>query len=328
MKILVFISALVCNTFAFVHSDQTTNQNRACPDGFFYAGEAIANETSQITRDSIWVEGPASPVYSCYKFIKAEKTFAGASLECNNIEDVTSQLVSLESRAEDKIVASQLFWDNIPAELKEDVSKYGALTSGIELSPNNWTWFGADAEVDADLRVLESYDETYDDEGVHCLVLRWNMSHNSVDLTYEQIPCTAYHPLTLCEAHVYTQTWYVWFYSNWLQILLFVTMLLLILSACCLFQALFFRTRVRTGQPASGVRAGRRSAPPAYARSSQPPSYASTQQPPAYSTTTTTQDDSFINESPAERYIRKGKEIMAQVTFFKPVQPEKPPLPH
>ena len=29
-----------------------------------------------------------------------------------------------------------------------------------------------DAEVDADLRVLESYDETYDDEGVHCLVLR------------------------------------------------------------------------------------------------------------------------------------------------------------
>lgn len=333
MRILLcvaILSVLATSAYAFAHSDQIQDMGRECPEGFFYAGETIPSENStQMSRNSMWVEGPASPIYSCYKFIKGMKTFAGASLECNSIEGVTAQLASIESRGEDDILASQQFWERIPHEVRGDLVESGALTSGIQLSASNWTWFGADVTVDDSLLVLEN--NVSDDGDVQCLVMRWNMTHNHVTLMFEQIPCGQDHVLSLCEAHVYTQTWYVWFYSNWIQVLLFVAMLLLILSACCLFQALFFRTRVRSGQPLPARRGVRRcpqqqrraSLPPTYASAAQPPAYVSTVQAPVY----TQQDDSFINESPADRYIRKGREIMAQVTFFKSPQNEKPPLP-
>jgi hypothetical protein len=333
MKILLCLAVLATTGYAYVHSEQIQDMNRDCPEGFFYAGEATVPENStQMSRDSMWIEGPASPIYSCYKFMKGMKTFAGASMECNNIEGVTAQLVSVESRGEDDILASQLFWERIPQDVRGDLVSAGALTSGIQLSAHNWTWFGADVTVDDSLMVLEQDLSVGDD--VKCLVMRWNMSSNHVDLRFEQIPCGQEHVLSLCETHVYTQTWYVWFYSNWIQILMFVAMLLLILSACCLFQALFFRTRVRSGQalPSRGARrcpaqqrARRASLPPTYAATQQPPAYVSSgQQPiPVYAH----QDDSFIHESPAERYIRKGREIMAQVTFFKAPQNEKSPLP-
>jgi len=339
MKLALCLGVLVSTCQAYIHSDLIHDMKRECPEGFFYAGESILPDNStQMSRDSLWIEGPSSPVYSCYKFIKGAKTFAGASLECNNIEGVVAQLVSVESRGEQDILASQLFWERIPHEVRSTLSSSGALTSGIQLSTYNWTWFGADVQFDDSVLVLEN--DISEDGEVECLVMRWNMSSNHVDLRFEQIPCEQEHDLALCEAHVYTQTWYVWFYSNWLQVLLFVAMLLLILSACCLFQALFFRTRVRSGQPLPG-RGGARSAAgqrnhqqQRQRRASLPPAYATTQQPPAYvdmplpaTTNNTHQDESFIHESPAERYIRKGREIMAQVTFFKAPQNEKPPLP-
>jgi len=330
MKELLIVGVLISASQAFTASDQINNFDRACPDGFFYAGEAVNN--GSVTRESVWIEGPASPIYSCYKFIKAEKTFAGASLECNNIEAAASQLVSIEARVEDIILETEDFWNKIPEEMKSDLAEFGARTSGIELAPNNWTWFGSDMPVDNSQLFIDDMAFLSEDEGVNCLIVKWNKTHNHVSLQYEAVPCMQPQMYSLCEVHVYTQTWYVWFYANWLQILMFVTMLLLIFSACCLFQALFFRTRVRTGQPVT--RQQRRpedlrtvGQPPAYTASSkQPPVYS--QQPPVY-TTTVTQDESFINESPAERYIRKGKEIMAQVTFFKPSQQqmEKSPLP-
>jgi len=323
LTVLAFLSP---TGYAFEHSDLIQNMGRECPEGFFYAGETIPNENStQMSRNSMWVEGPASPIYSCYKFIKGMNTFAGASLQCNSIDGVTAQLVSVESRGEDDILRTQEFWERIPVEVREDLEESGALTSGIQLSASNWTWFGADVTIDDSLLVLEN-DMSDDDEAegeVQCLVMRWDMKHNHVTLRFEQTPCGQEHILSLCEAHVYTQTWYVWFYSNWIQVLLFVAMLLLILSACCLFQALFFKTRVRSGQPLP-ARGARRCPQQNQRRASLPPSYANAAQPPAYVATV---DESFINESPADRYIRKGREIMAQVTFFKSPQNEKPPLP-
>ena len=44
-------------------------------------------------------------------------TFAGASLQCNSIDGVTAQLVSVESRGEDDILRTQEFWERIPVEV-------------------------------------------------------------------------------------------------------------------------------------------------------------------------------------------------------------------
>merc|ERR1719147_160346 len=41
------------------------DMQRACPDGFFYAGEVTVSD--QVTRGEYWTDGGASPVYSCYQ---------------------------------------------------------------------------------------------------------------------------------------------------------------------------------------------------------------------------------------------------------------------
>jgi hypothetical protein len=43
----------------------------ACPDGFFYAGEpSVVPVDRKQERWEVWDKGPASPIYSCYAFLK------------------------------------------------------------------------------------------------------------------------------------------------------------------------------------------------------------------------------------------------------------------
>jgi len=286
-----------------VLGDQLTmvqNMDRACPDGYFYAGEAVAGaDPTKTTRDSVIVKGPTSPVYSCYRIIEEELSLSGSILKCQDMS-ASGQVASVNNDLEASILTSALFRDHFTEQMAGNLSARGEtpelLTSGIELSPGSWTWLGADEPIDLTALTIEEANAT--SANANCLTLRWEANENSTDLVFTATPCAQTFNATLCEVRVYTQTWYVWFYTNWLQLLFFVTMGLLLLTSCCLFQALFFRTGARRQ---SGVQTVQ----------NQPPPYTPTPQP--YTTT----------ESAAAKYKQKGKDILAKVTFYKPKDEEK-----
>jgi len=273
------------------------DMDRACPDGYFYAGEAVAADSTKTTRDSIIAKGPTSPVYSCYRIIEEELSLAGSILKCQDMS-ASGQVASINNDLETNILTSKLFRDHFTEQMTGNLSANGEtqelLTSGIELSPGSWTWLGADEPIDLTALTIEGANAST----VNCLTLRWENNGNSTDLVFAAAPCTQTFNATLCEVRVYTQTWYVWFYTNWLQLLFFVTMGLLLLTSCCLFQALFFRTGARRQ---SGVQTVQ----------NQPPPYTPT--PQQYTTT----------ENAAAKYKQKGKDILAKVTFYKPKDEEK-----
>jgi len=288
---LIFGSALASDGL-FV-----ADYNRACPDGFFYAGESDGTASSNLTRDIYWEMGDTSPIYSCYKFMTNQSNFVDATLTCNDLE---GQLVSINDSLEDVILTSQKFINFLPVELLEELTATGetseVLTSGIELVKRQWTWFGAGEPVEPEISSAIRYDEEYNNtDAVNCISIRWEMNENKTTLVYTAVPCTYNINATLCEVKVYTTTWYAWMFTNWLQILFFLTLSVLLMSTCCMFQALFFRNARPRHQAARPV--------------NSPPPY--TPHPPTYS-----YNENYMTK--ANKYMQKGKEALSKVTLGKP----------
>jgi len=266
--------------------------DRACPDGFFYAGEVVATELEDKTRDSLAVKGPASPVYSCYKIIEEELSLSGSILKCQESE---GEVASINQDREVEIITSKKFIDQFTKQMSGNFSTSGEtpdlLTSGIQLAPESWTWLGADEPIDLDeLNLSESTEQMMMNGSSSCITVRWKRGENKTsEVVFSKMPCNQKFNATLCEVRVYTQTWYVWFYTNWLQILFFVTMGLLLLTSCCLFQALFFR---------SG--GGQRRISTVQTVANQPPPYTPTPQP-------------YYQASRAEMYKQKLNDIRDKV---------------
>lgn len=275
------------------HDDHDiVDKDRACPDGFFYAGEPSHKSVDPNTRDEIWEEGPASPVYSCYKFVKSNSTFAGGSLACN---EAKAELVSINDDFEGVLLVLKDFYKKLPDQMGDDLKAAGETedvwTSGIQLAEDTWTWFGADETIASDIDI----EENTTTDAVQCLAVRWEKDLNGTALVFTSVPCTQTMQTSLCEVRVYTQIWYVWVYTNWLQILFFLTMGILLLSTCCMFQALF-RRRTTT-------------------ISRQPVLQAS---PPPY-----TPHPHQAAADTRNKYAEKGREMLAKITFFKPKDEEK-----
>lgn len=281
---LVFL--VVAGSAVVYCSDDIVNNNRACPEGYFYAGEPKYRET----RGEFWEKGPTSPVYSCYRFNRGNFSFPGASLSCN---EVKGELISINDDFEDDILNSVDFRNQIPHQMIDEVRT--VFTSGIQLAPDTWTWFGVDEPVDEDIAgdIVASVDSR---PAVKCLTIRWEETKNGTNLVYTAEPCTNTFNVSLCEVRVYTQTWYVWFYTNWLQVLFFFTMFMLLVSLCCVFQMWSVQKSRRVQ-----VRSNPNS-------------------PPPY----TPHPSNTVNAG--NRYMEKGRDILAKVTFYKPKTDEKRPL--
>ena len=80
-----------------------------------------------------------------------------------------------------------------------------------------------------------------------------SLNTTNVVLSYTAEHCTNNFTLAVCEVRVYEQViltvnstsllrflqiWYVWFTTNWLQILFLLTLVLLLVSSCATFQAI------------------------------------------------------------------------------------------
>jgi len=165
------------------------------------------------------------------------------------------------------------------------------LTSGISLQEGNWTWFGAGEMIDEHI-TTEIDDNETNSSDTQCLVVSWTAEENGANLTYLASPCMSEYTMAVCEVRVYTQTWYVWATTNWLQILFLFTLVLLIVSSCVTVQ-------IYSSRPSN--RSQRRSAE----MPATPPPYS----PQDLTMTTTTKAPN--------KYKEKGKELLAKVVFYR-----------
>jgi hypothetical protein len=179
-------------------------------------------------------------------------------------------------------------------------------TSGISLAPGEWTWFGAGKEENStvDDLILQHSLNTNSTAFTHCLavtfvnkpVVNSSTEETYVALEFSAVPCVKNITTTICEVRVYEQVWYVWFTTNWLQILFLLTLVLLLVSSCVTFQIWVSRpnrsTRGTIPRPSD--------APPAY---------------------TVREDQSQTTKArlaaAAEKYTEKGKDIMAKVVYYR-----------
>merc|ERR1711892_367952 len=277
MKELVCIFlCLACST---VQGVDVLDERRECPTGFFYAGEVPEVET----RDEIWSKGETSPVYSCYSIHQGQMDWVAANQKCF---EQKGQLLSVNNNQEQVILTGEMFLRIFQENATE------VLTSGISLKEGNWTWFGAGepmADSIADqLDVSESND-------TQCLIVSWNADGNGTSLTYMAKPCMEEYTSAVCEVRVYTQTWYVWATTNWLQILFLFTLVLLMVSSCVTVQIYSSRPSIRSEGRSNEIL-------------STPPPYS----PQDATMTTATKVSS--------KYAEKGKELLAKVVFYR--QPE------
>ena len=130
------------------------------------------------------------------------------------------------------------------------------------------------------------------------------MTIESGDLVFEwnAVKCND-NQMALCEMRVEI-TYYVWFYSNWLTILLMILLLILLISLCV--SALSYtqhRQRIYRGrtQTQQGVNVN----------NNRPYN----DEPPKYSDVTQTNRN--MEEGKFDRYKNKGKELLAKVYLVK-----------
>lgn len=283
-----FLVILLLGSTAWVQGVEVQDEKRDCPFGFFYAGEIPEIET----RGEIWQKGETSPVYSCYSMQEGDMDWVTANQKCF---EQNGQLLSVNNNQEDAILAGEMFWKNFfeqEADLAAVDLPTEVLTSGISLKEGNWTWFGAGEPIDDDLASEMNVTDSYDTQ---CVIVGWNQGANGTELSFTAMPCMQVYTRAVCEVRVYTQTWYVWATTNWLQILFLFTLVLLIVSSCVTVQ-------IYSSRPAH--RGQRRS----NEMSVTPPPYS----PHDVTMTTTTKT--------ANKYAEKGKELLAKVVFYR--QPE------
>jgi len=276
---------LLCLTglLSWSHGVEVQDQQRECPYGFFYAGEVEI----PVTRGEVWSKGETSPIYSCYSIQNEEMDWVTANQRCFENK---GQLLSVNNFQEEDILTGEMFLEQLHS--NSTTATNGVLTSGISLTAGDWTWFGAGEKVSNDdiIEMVNEGNDTISDDTL-CLLISWE--NDNKNLSYSAAPCANSAPTAVCEVRVFTQTWYVWFTTNWLQILFLFTLVLLIISSCVTVQIYSSRPRRPRGQ-----------AEP----SSMPPPYT-----PHDVTMTKT------NKTP-NKYAEKGKELLAKVVFYR--QPE------
>jgi len=280
MKVLVFI--FLCFTSSLVQGVDVVDERRECPTGFFYAGEVPEAET----RGEIWIMGETSPVYSCYSIQQGDMDWVAANQKCF---EQKGQLLSVNNNQEEAILTGEMFL-GVFMEVGKNATE--VLTSGISLKEGNWTWFGA-GEPMAD-SIADQLDVSEGND-TQCLIISWNVDGNGTSLTYMAKPCMEEYTSAVCEVRVYTQTWYVWATTNWLQILFLFTLVLLMVSSCVTVQIYSSRPSIRNQRRSTEILG-------------TPPPYS----PQDVTMTTATKVPS--------KYVEKGKELLAKVVFYR--QPE------
>merc|ERR1711981_1258546 len=277
--------------FLLVNSSLALNnivdEHRACPDGYFYGGEI---EQSKAERDMVVEKGDTSPTYSCYSV----HTW-------NNV-------------GESQILTSDLFLTAAFGKDKNGIVKLPqtTFTSGISLAPGEWTWFGAGKEENSTVddsianQVSEASDNSNGTTGfTPCLAVTFvnkpaglnsSTGETYVALEFAAVPCVNNITTTICEVRVYEQVWYVWFTTNWLQILFLLTLVLLLVSSCVTFQIWVSRPNRRP----RGTIPRPSDAPPAYSVREQQ-----------------SQTTKAKLAAAAEKYTETGKDIMAKVVYYR-----------
>jgi len=119
-------------------------------------------------------------------------------------------------------------------------------------------------------------------------------------VAYEILPCMGDYNVAVCEVRAYTQTWFVWFSINWLQVLFLFTLILLIISSCVTMQVWTSRPSRRPQVSRHGMTNTR----------GNPPPYTPTPEPVFTNNTTS-------NNGLANKYTEKGKEILAKVIYYR-----------
>merc|ERR1712179_78302 len=270
------------------------DEDRACPTGFFYAGEVPEN--TQLARGENWEKGPTSPVYSCYRRLESSGTgidWVNATRLCSKEQ---GHLLSVNNFQETAVLTGELFLNNLVGEtdnLKNVTLPASVITSGISLEKDKWIWFGAGKSESSEVSSDITADLTTSGESTYCLTVTF-LNSSPVTLSYTAVPCVNRFTEAICEVRVYEQVWYVFFTTNWLQILFLLTLIMLLISACITFQ-------IWVSRPSRQARASSlTSNPPAYSPRDQEPRSAKARL-----------------EAAADRYTEKGKEIMAKVVFYR-----------
>jgi len=244
-----------------------------------------------------------------------------ATQRCSDEEGASGELLSVNNVGEAQILTSDLFLTAAFGKHPNGSVKLPqtTFTSGISLAPGDWTWFGAGKEenstVDGSIANQVNSNSSATALAVnstaglgsagftHCLAVTFvNKQVNSsteetyVALEFAAVPCVNNITTTICEVRVYEQVWYVWFTTNWLQILFLLTLVLLLVSSCVTFQIWVSRPNRRP----RGTIPRPSDAPPAYSvREEQP------------------QTTKARLSAAAGKYTEKGKDIMAKVVYYR-----------
>jgi len=299
MRVVFAIFLLINSGLAL---NNIVDEHRACPDGYFYGGEV--EESAQ--RDLVVEKGERSSTYSCYSVHTLdndlENNWVKATQRCSDEEGAPGQLLSVNDPAESQILTSDLFLTAAFGKEKNGSAKLPqtAFTSGISLAPGKWTWFGAGKEENSTFLVDSPNNSTTslnDTAGfTPCLAVTFVNKSSNVKLEFAAVPCVNNINTIICEVRVYEQVWYVWFTTNWLQILFLLTLVLLLVSSCVTFQIWVSRPNRRP----RGTIPRPSDAPPAYSvREEQP------------------QTTKARLSAAAGKYTEKGKDIMAKVVYYR-----------
>merc|ERR1711892_1241756 len=231
--------------------------------------------------------GETSPAYSCYSFQQEDMDWVAANQKCF---EQKGQLLSINNIQEEAILTGEMFL-GVFQEVGENATE--VQTSGVSLKEGNWTWFGA-GEPMAD-SIADQLDVS-DSNDTQCLIISWTVDGNGSSLAYMAKPCMEEYTSAVCEVRVYTQTWYVWATTNWLQILFLFTLVLLIVSSCVTVQIYSSRPSTRNERRSTEILA-------------TPP-------PNSPQNTGARTSDTKV----PSKYAEKGKELLAKVVFYR--QPE------
>merc|ERR1711971_603311 len=156
------------------------DQQRACPDGYFYGGEI--QQSSQ--RDIVVEKGETSPTYSCYSVHTWNQDLVNgwinATQRCGDEEGASGELLSVNNVGESQILTSDLF---LTAAFGKDkngnvILPQTTFTSGISLAPGEWTWFGAGKEENSTV-----------DELIEASLNNNNGTTNGTSMTSGFTPC-------------------------------------------------------------------------------------------------------------------------------------------
>merc|ERR1739848_426085 len=172
---------------------------------------------------------------------------------------IRTQLISVDNAEEDKLIARHSFWKHFDED-ENDFSKIPSqvATSGVDLGQDDWTWFATGKPINSNITENLAQTSNSNASGAQCLLVSWSQpaqdhddddhhhhDDDSIVLMYGYGPCMTKADFAVCEMRVYVQTWYVWFFNNWLQLLFLFTLVLLIISSCLTLQVWTSRPRQR-----------------------------------------------------------------------------------